>query len=154
MAYINGLETMFSARIGSGLSVEDIRELCFPVGITVQCDTSPASFMGGTWEQIKDRVLIGAGGSYAKGATGGNTYMQLSAAIGAYDSNTASLGYCATGPIRSLGFNYGIWGTDNHTNISSDRINHSTTVYDWVQGTTTPSLLPPYLAVNMWKRIA
>lgn len=34
-------------------------------------ETSPASLFGGTWEQMKDRFLLGAGDSYASGATGG-----------------------------------------------------------------------------------
>lgn len=153
MAYINGLETMFSARLGSGLTVEEIRDAVFPVGITIQCDTSPASIMGGTWEQIKDRVLIGAGGSYENGAKGGNTNMELSAAIGAFNDNTGSIGYEATGPIPNAAeYTYGISSENTYKHIS--KMNHSTKVYDWVQNTYTPSLLPPYLAVNMWKRIA
>ena len=33
--------------------------------------TSPASFIGGTWEQIKDRFILAAGDTYASGSTGG-----------------------------------------------------------------------------------
>lgn len=35
--------------------------------------TSPASIFGGTWTQIKDRFLLGAGDSYSGGMTGGET---------------------------------------------------------------------------------
>ena len=36
-------------------------------------NTSPASFLGGEWESLKDRFLVGAGSSYAVNATGGAT---------------------------------------------------------------------------------
>ena len=44
-----------------------------PIGSYYLSDesTSPASLFGGTWEQIKDRFLVGAGNSYSVGATGG-----------------------------------------------------------------------------------
>ena len=47
----------------------------YPVGSYYLSDdsTSPASLFGGEWEQIKDRFLIGAGGSYAIKTEGGNT---------------------------------------------------------------------------------
>lgn len=45
----------------------------YPVGAIYLSvvNTNPASLFGGTWEQLKDRFLIGAGGSYTNGATGG-----------------------------------------------------------------------------------
>lgn len=35
--------------------------------------TNPSTYFGGTWVQIKDRFLLGAGSSYTAGNTGGNT---------------------------------------------------------------------------------
>ena len=45
----------------------------YPVGCIYQSasSTSPASFLGGTWEQIKDRFILAAGDTYAAGSTGG-----------------------------------------------------------------------------------
>lgn len=45
----------------------------YPVGAIYlsAVSTSPASLFGGTWEQMKDRFLLGAGSGYAAGATGG-----------------------------------------------------------------------------------
>lgn len=54
-----------------------------PVGCIYEStvSTSPATlFGGGTWVQLKDRFLIGAGGSYAAGATGGATTVTLTTA--------------------------------------------------------------------------
>ena len=35
-------------------------------------NTNPSTYFGGTWEQIKDRFLIGAGNKYSPGSTGGS----------------------------------------------------------------------------------
>lgn len=40
-------------------------------------NTSPASFIGGTWERIQDRFLIGASNSKAAGSTGGAATINL-----------------------------------------------------------------------------
>ena len=34
-------------------------------------DFSPSALFGGSWEKVTDRFLIGAGGSYTLGSTGG-----------------------------------------------------------------------------------
>lgn len=39
--------------------------------------TSPASFIGGTWEQIKDSFILAAGDTYAAGSTGGEAKHSL-----------------------------------------------------------------------------
>ena len=46
----------------------------FPVGsiyLSVN-NTNPGSVFGGTWVQIKDRFLLGAGSTYTAGKTGGS----------------------------------------------------------------------------------
>ena len=52
---------------------ENIINLVYPVGSIYMSvnNVSPATFLGGTWEQIKDRFLLSAGDSYAVGTTGG-----------------------------------------------------------------------------------
>jgi hypothetical protein len=52
---------------------ENIINLVYPVGSIYMSvnNVSPATFIGGTWEQLKDRFLLGAGSSYAAGSTGG-----------------------------------------------------------------------------------
>ena len=45
----------------------------YPVGSIYMStsDNSPASFLGGSWERLTDRFLVGAGNSYTVNATGG-----------------------------------------------------------------------------------
>ena len=56
-------------------ALQKMKNKMYPVGsIYMSMDnTSPASLFGGTWEQLKDRFLIGAGNSYAVNETGGTT---------------------------------------------------------------------------------
>ena len=48
---------------------------CWPVGsiyLSVT-STSPTTLFGGTWVQLKDRFLLGAGSTYTHGNTGGQS---------------------------------------------------------------------------------
>jgi microcystin-dependent protein len=80
-----------------------------PVGsIYMSMDpTSPAILFGGTWAEIKDRVLVGAGGSYAAGATGGSATAQLTIANLPSHSHGAVIanagGHSHTGTAQSAG---------------------------------------------------
>ena len=51
----------------------DILAAVYPVGSIYMStnNTSPATLFGGTWEQLKDRFLLGAGDTYTAGNTGG-----------------------------------------------------------------------------------
>ena len=148
MAYINGVETMFSARIGSGLTVDEIRELCFPVGITINCDTSPAQWVGGTWEQIKDKFLLAAGDTYKDGSTGGSA-----------DAVVVSHNHKVIWENGEQEFS--AYGSGTGTGASFFNAEYNTSANDrWriltentgVDG--TGKNMPPYIAVNTWKRIA
>lgn len=58
-----------------------IVNLIYPVGsiyLSVNA-TSPATLFGGSWTQLKDRFLLGAGSTYTAAATGGSSTHTLSA---------------------------------------------------------------------------
>lgn len=54
--------------------IDHLTDLFYPVGSIYMSTnpTSPAVKFGGTWEQIKDRFLVSAGGNYTVNATGGS----------------------------------------------------------------------------------
>ena len=56
------------------IKVSQLLDLFYPVGsiYTSTKNTNPATTLGGTWTQIKDRFLLCAGDSYSAGATGGS----------------------------------------------------------------------------------
>lgn len=129
----------------------------YPIGSIYMSinSTSPATLFGGTWTQLKDRFLLGAGSTYSNGTTGGKTNYALRANIGAVNDRADSLGYIGT-PTTALMKNgsrsiYSIIGTQ----ISSfDHWNHATVVSDNDVNNSTTTIIPPYLVVYMWKRTA
>lgn len=152
---------------------EAIRNLIYPVGSIYMSvnSTNPASLFGGTWEQLQDRFLLGAGNSYAGGSTGGESAVTLNASqipshyhTGTTDGNgnhshtgntlelrqTNSYNYSndAARPISSSASHYGVQITNDagwhqHTFTTSS-----------IGGNGSHNNMPPYLAVFMWKRTA
>ena len=66
----------YKASVGDGnkfLVKSDLLNLLYPVGSIYMSvkDSSPAEILGGEWERLQDRFLVGAGNSYAVNATGG-----------------------------------------------------------------------------------
>ncbi len=85
-----GQDTLSKARELFATSKEEIFEYVqpklldwvYPVGsiyISV-INKSPAEFLGGTWEPLKDRFLLGAGTTYLPGTSGGKGDFTISAA--------------------------------------------------------------------------
>ena len=58
---------------------KQIIDIIYPVGSIYMSvnNVSPATFLGGTWTALQDRVLIGAGNSYAVNSTGGSATTTL-----------------------------------------------------------------------------
>lgn len=125
-----------------------------PVGsIFLSTDgTEPAGLYGGTWEQIKDVFLLGAGDTYPAESTGGNTIHtheldKLAAAIypaGLYfdykyvnsdlwESNYTSSVPNGEAPPKQKGYSNGIEVVGKPTKASSN--------------------MPPYYSIYIWRRI-
>lgn len=80
-----------------GRTLAEIMLEIYPVGAiyTSTVATSPASLFGGTWEQLKDRFLLGAGGSYSAGGMGGEATHKLTTSFTAsknWTGSTSSVG--------------------------------------------------------------
>jgi microcystin-dependent protein len=113
--------------------------------------TSPSTLFGGTWVQLQNRFLLGAGSTYINGATGGEAAHLLTEAempshshrynkntIGAYETlffkpiQAGDDGLTSTSPTRGV--------TGGYVDISN------------TGGGTAHNNMPPYLVVYMWKR--
>ena len=131
----------------------------YPVGSIYMSvnSTSPASLFGGTWEQLKDRFLLGAGSAYAAGSTGGEATHKLS--INEIPSHAGHL-YGNAGGLGGKGDAKGKW-------LAEIKNNGSSTSYGWnyknneyypvnrsLGGNAAHNNMPPYLAVYMWKRVS
>lgn len=135
-----------------------------PVGKLWASDdpTSPASIVGGTWEQIKDRFILAAGDTYAAGSTGGEAAHALTEAEGPSHSHIqvkylrSSFGEDSTWPFTEYGY---VFPYDISVNQTADSFSGKGSItnsgYTRNSGNSQPhNNMPPYIAVYVWKRIA
>lgn len=144
------------------LAANDLRttvlDLFYPVGTVYQTADKafrPQTAWGGTWVQIKDVFLLGAGGTYEGGATGGEATHALTAAEGpkhthaSYVYNSAGTG-TVTPDTGSMALN-----TSGATSVSGEYKTMWASQATQAAGAgTAHNNMPPYLAVYIWKRTA
>lgn len=129
------------------LNNTNIFDLIYPVGaiyISVNA-TSPETLFGGTWEQLHDVFLLASSSSHALGSTGGEATHTLT-------RNEI--------PDHTHSFKY--TGQSVTTGVNSIRLYQSApnqyNAYSGGQssncGGQAHNNMPPYMAVNMWKRTA
>lgn len=116
----------------------------FPVGSIYlsMTNTNPSIYFGGTWELMKDRFLLGAGGAYSAGSTGGEKTHKLT--VSEMPSHSHNLGYRIGGGAGST------WYIDGGT---VDNWGSSTAVQS-TGGNAAHNNMPPYIAVYIWRRTA
>lgn len=109
-------------------------------------DFSPSALFGGSWEKVTDRFLIGAGGSYTLGSTGGEANVTLTVnQIPAHSHETKYYNDETTPPPGSD------WVPAAHRNTGVNVVGGDT--YD-TGGGQAHNNMPPYIAVNIWRRVA
>ena len=133
----------------------------YPVGSIYMSvsNTSPATYFGGTWEQIKDTFLLACGSTYANGATGGEASHTLTTDempshdhFQQYQSDTSYVGihvknYNTGGSIQGVQPANGT----RRNNIMAPAVRVATVASG---GGQAHNNMPPYLAVYVWKRTA
>ena len=142
---------------GASSQLFPLLEIIYPMGSIYisTVNASPKDLFGfGEWERLEDRYLLGASNNYQVGSTGGNTTHSHGLDSGfakiAYDwtYNQNRLVYSR----RDQGFTYDITFTNSGPGYggTSDTSWCSTNLGGTTDNTT---VLPPYLAVYMWKRV-
>lgn len=120
--------------------------------------TSPASFIGGTWEQIKDRFILAAGDTYAAGSKGGEANHTLA------DNEMPShihivTAYYNYGWNVKVGLELGeIFTSLNHVNITGSQSIGTDTGRGYLGtnksgGDQPHNNMPPYFAAYIWRRV-
>lgn len=130
----------------------------YPIGSIYMSvnSTSPETLFGGTWEQLENRFLLGAGSDYTAGATGGEAEHTL------IKAELPSEQYRVGMDMSSLGVQETWYLT--YANASTPIADAGAKIFsspngEWAK--TEPlgsgqahNNMPPYLAVYMWKRTA
>jgi microcystin-dependent protein len=133
-----------------------ILDVVYPVGSIYMSVTStnPSSLFGGTWEQLKDRFLLGAGDTYSNGATGGEATHTLTIQEMPSHNHTGLYQYSA-GPFKwGNGSTSGLSVDYENANKAGSPISTGATGGDANDNTVAHNNMPPYLVVYMWKRTA
>ena len=162
-------QTLQSSEKNQVLQNIGVFDAIYPVGsiyMSVNA-ASPASLFGGTWERIKDRFLLSAGDSYAAGASGGSATKNLQHAHttsghtltvsempshrhttnNLHQNSGSGSTFCfevTSGQVPSVtqwGGYTGGGGSHSHGNTGNGL-------------GTNQDIMPPYLAVYIWKRTA
>lgn len=135
----------------NGKTWTDMLAAVYPVGaIYISTSaTSPALLFGGTWEQMKDRFLLGAGSTYTAGKTGGSASETLTIEqIPAHKHDMRLVNPEQNDGARSTSYiQYGYNGEANavYTNANA--------MFD-TGGSGSHNNMPPYVVVYMWKRVS
>ncbi len=115
-------------------------------------DTHPASIYGGTWEKLTNRVLIGAGDKYSLGAVGGSE----DSVVVDHGLHLFNFDWLGHGNLKGkyLGSDkFNDWGTGGrgwNEQYSGECYPAGQNVGEDGKGKN----MMPFLAVNIWKKIA
>lgn len=161
----------------SNFNMVNLINMVYPIGSIYMSvsSTSPATLFGGTWVQLKDRFLLGAGDTYTNGSTGGSASLQAhSHTIPSLSGTAASSTHTHTVTTKTTSYGAGSqtawrclsWPGTNadfsqtvYTNNGTADGGHTHTVTTTASttgstGDGTAGNMPPYLTVYMWKRTA
>lgn len=148
----------------------------YPIGAyyITESETSPAELFGGQWELLEDKMLIGAGNKYAVKNTGGGESVTLETKNLPAHSHTrgtmditgwfyiAKAGYWGNGSaadgsvfsVTQYGQGNNSTRQDNYgTKVTLKASNNWTGATSSVGNSESFSIMNPYRAVYIWRRI-
>lgn len=109
-------------------------------------NTSPASMFGGEWEQIGGKFLLGASDIYSVGSTGGEATHELN--VNEMPSHRHTVAFDGGDNYTTTAWEIkggGYYSPNNKTNAAETAP---------AGGSQPHNNMPPYLAVNMWRRVS
>lgn len=122
-----------------------IFDMIYPVGaiyLSVS-EVNPAVLFGGSWEQIQDRFLLGAGSGYQAGSVGGEAY------------HTLTIDEMPRHNHEIDNLNASGNSTPYMTVQAQDKKGYGGNVQTMFAGGSQPhNNMPPYLVVYIWKRVS
>ena len=127
--------------------------------------TSPASFIGGTWERIEGRFIMGASDTYPAGSTGGSAEHEHEYKLSFMWRLGALVGY-PTSAISTYNYKTQSWSNDNKRvndgqyTLANDGFSSTYgekpggETYSVAGNTASSSSIPPYYSMYIWRRVA
>ena len=157
--------TADNARYVTSGSSETSALKAYPVGSIYMSvnSTNPKDLFGGEWEQLQNRFLVGVGSSYGNGETGGASSYTPKGSVGGHTRTTNEIpnhthsihcAYTSGGDRRDSDvIVYDGWDMNGYkwTTEWSGSVGGGGSHSHGFTG-TAQTILPPYLAVYMWKR--
>ena len=134
------------------VNADELLDKIYPIGSIYMSvnNVSPANFLGGIWDSINDTFLLASGASYTAGDTGGEATHKLT--IDEMPSHTHTM---SAGTTDSTNHEH---STTNGANVVSICPTLAELGYNPLSnangGNQSHNNMPPYLVVNIWKRIA
>ncbi len=122
-----------------------IFDMVYPVGAIYisASEVNPSVLFGGTWEQVQDRFLLGAGSSYQAGSVGGEA------------THTLTIDEMPRHNHEIDNLNASGNPTPYMTVQAQDKKGYGGNVQTMFAGGSQPhNNMPPYLVVYIWKRVS
>lgn len=128
-------------------------DMIYPVGSIYMSvnNADPSSFIGGSWEQLKDTFLLAAGDTYIGGSSGGEAEHTLT--VDEMPSHNHRLKTDIDNEDWNVTWPEWFEYTDGWTQQAGETeapATHTTST----GGGQSHNNMPPYLAVYVWKRVA
>ena len=119
-----------------------ILDSTYPVGSIYMSvnNSNPDTLLGGTWEKIQDRFLLASGTTYSAGSIGGEAEVTLT--VNEIPNHNHGAGRL-TGNLSGSAYS-----------MMATQYNDGNSKTESTGGSKPHNNMPPYLTVNMWKRIA
>ena len=153
------VKTYVNSKISSAHT--NILKDVYPVGSIYMSvnSTNPGNLFGGTWEQLQDKFLIGAGNKYTVNSTGGEESHKLTASelpkvsgsITMHSAGTSTNIHGLSGVFSSGHTNSNTYKDGGNQGSGAQSIGVINLNFG---GGTAHNNMPPYLSVYMWKRTA
>lgn len=177
------IEALVAALMGyynpliEGIS-ETFKNFCpFPINslyLSLGSENPSTLWLGTTWQKQEGRFLLGSSGSYSLGATGGASSIALSTAnLPSHTHSASQSAHTHSQPTHTHTTKITTYGSSSASNLApggawwSDVNRQSSASGGDTTGSATPaisigatgsgtafSILPPYLVVNIWKRLS
>lgn len=115
--------------------------------------TSPASFIGGTWEQIKDCFILAASDTYPAGSTGGEAKHKIT--VAEMPTHEHFYRVDGGGGVPQIAFPAWAWGFDVKTITQNQEAKTTLGAATGKTGSNEPhNNIPPYYSAYIWRRVA